>query len=258
MLRYGFWLRSAIPGRGLWRVCVGLGISCTLLFLAGVLEREPYCARSFRFPPPPAAAGCAVGLCGGRRGRGFPPLSFFFGLPGCGGGSVGVVVRPVVLWLCGGRRRLSRSWASWSRPPPPPFVWVSSVLFFFSCPCGRSLATSPVGCVSACPSCPFLRPFGGCVVVLGRCFWLGVIGLGRVVRRCSLAGPLGVVFGVAWLGGLPASCGVGARLRGCVTASTLFLLSRWPAGARSWLGGGFPLSVFFFGRGFACSSLCLP
>ena len=48
---------------------------------------------------------------------------------------------------------------------------------------------------------------------------LGVAGYGRAVLRCSFRGPLGVAFNVAWLGGLPASCGVSARLLGCVSAS---------------------------------------
>ena len=30
---------------------------------------------------------------------------------------------------------------------------------------------------------------------------------------------MGVAFGVAWMGGLPASCGMGVRLRGCVSVS---------------------------------------
>ena len=58
--------------------------------------------------------------------------------------------------------------------------------------------------------------------------------------------------GVARLGG------VGARLCGCATVPPVFLLSRWPPGVRSRLGGASLLLCFFFGGGVACSTLCLP
>ena len=99
-------------------------------------------------------------------------------------------------------------------------------------------------------------PFGGFLVVVGRCFRLGVTGFGGVVSRCSFGGPVGVAFGVAWLGGLPASCGVSARLRVCVTVSSVFLLSGCLAGARWWMAGGSPFLCFCLG--FACSLPCLP
>ena len=46
--------------------------------------------------------------------------------------------------------------------------------------------------------------------------------------------------GVARLGG------VGAWLRGCATVPPVFLLFRWLAGVRSWVGGDSPLLCFFW------------
>ena len=74
---YGFWFRPANFGWGLRCVCLGLGFSCTPLFLAGVLGRVPSGARSARTPPLPGRAACCEGLCWGRRGWGFPPSPLF-------------------------------------------------------------------------------------------------------------------------------------------------------------------------------------
>ena len=45
---------------------------------------------------------------------------------------------------------------------------------------------------------------------------------------------MNVAFGVAPLGGLPPSCGLGAVLRGCVNVSPFFLI--WRVRVRGWMG----------------------
>ena len=82
------------------------------------------------------------------------------------------------------------------------------------------------------------------MVMVGRCFWLGVAGLGRLVLGCSFMGPVGVAFGVARQGGWPASCELGVRLRGCVTVSRP-LLFYWWSRVSGWAGVP-PLLCFFF------------
>ena len=70
---------------------------------------------------------------------------------------------------------------------------------------------------------------------------------------------MGVAFGVAWLEGLPASCGVGARLRGCATVSRP--PPRFFAGGHAFVvRRGFPaFRVFwFFCGGGNCLFLPLP
>ena len=188
-----------------------------------------------------------------------PPPPFFFSPPGCreGGGVLWVwfsalscPVCVVVPAACLGLGRLGLR--------PPSAFRLDFVFFFSPCPCGGRPATSPVGCAPLCLGCPFLCPFGGRVVRVGRCFLLGVAGLGRVVPQCSLGGPVGVVFRVPWLGALPACCGVGARLRGCVSAPpppfSFFPVGRWMR-VPGWVGVP-PFSVFFSG-GVPCSSLRL-
>ena len=126
---YGIWLCLANFGWGLWWVCLGLGFSCTPLFLAWVLGRVASCARSTPTPPPPGGAACGGGFpLGVAVGGVSPPHCFCFlaVFLAAGGGSVGVVSGSVVLWLCGGGRCVSRSWPPWSLPP---FVWVYP--FFF-------------------------------------------------------------------------------------------------------------------------------
>ena len=81
-----------------------------------------------------------------------------------------------------------------------------------------------------CLGCPFL-------------WWAAALGwvLLPLAGRSSgvLSGGLvGAAFDAVWLGGLPASCGVGARLRGCVSVSCP--------------------PPFFLRGGSACSSLCPP
>ena len=90
--------------------------------------------------------------------------------------------------------------------PPSPFVWAAPLsFFFFSARHFSSRVSAGVSGVS--------------FPLMGRCSRLGVSGSGRAVLRCSSGGPVGAAFVVAWLGDLPVSCGVGAWLRCCVSAS---------------------------------------
>ena len=126
------------------------------------------------------------------------------------------------------------------RPPFPFHFELRLFLFLFTF--SRLLGTSPAGCVLACPGCPFLRCFGGRVVMVG---WVSP-GRAGWSSGVLLWGPVGVAFGVAWLVGLPAFCRVGARLCGWVTISCPPLFFSLSAGACSWFGGGPCPPVFFF------------
>ena len=169
VLGLGFWLPPATPGSGVG-VCVFvcvlrlypatpdgvvcvfvcLGFACSLLFAGlGVGARG-----LLRAPRPFSAIFWSACLLGGGvrkvpwvRFAPPPPLLFFF--PFRTGGVSGF--RPccvVVLWC-----------------PPlpvqvlgllvsvPPFPLVRAAPMFFFLP-----VTAPVGCVSACPGCPFLSP----------------------------------------------------------------------------------------------------
>ena len=228
---YGFWLRPAIPGWGSWCVCVGFDFSCSPLFLVWVLRRVGSCLRPVCFPPPLGGAALGMGLCGGCRGWGFSsPFLLFFGLRGglwfsalsCRGFVVFAAACPglgprglcspfnfrlgcVCFFFASGPPLLR--WGVRRRAFPPALRW--------SCGCGRPLLSA-------------------------GCFWVRQ-GCPPAVRS---GGPSGVAFGAAWPGGLPASCRVGARLRGCMTVSCpppFFLQT----GARSWLRGGSSPSVLF-------------
>ena len=227
-----------------WCMCVGLHFSCTLLFLAGVFGAVPSCARSVRFPPPRGWAACGVGLCGSYA-EGFAEG----GVCGCGSRPC----RVVALWWSPSRIPVLGPLVS---APPPPFVWVPRFSWCVRVAAGRSLLRWGVrrrvwGALSSGPSVAvwlwWAAAFGW--VAPGSAGWSpGVLS----------GGPVGVVFGVAWLGGLPASCGVDAQLRGCVTDSPFFLLFHPSERAHSVAAWGFPPSCNFFLGGFACSSLCLP
>ena len=153
--------------------------------------------RSFfvRFPGPAGGAAFQVGVCCSCRG---PPLLFIFrfGLRG-----VCVALDQVVSCLRGVRRCPSRSWVSWSPSRLPHSFGLRLCL----------PATALVGCLSACPGCLFLR----WAAALG---WVSPVLAGRSSGILS-GGPVGAAFGTVWLEGLPASRGVGARLRGCVSVS---------------------------------------
>ena len=191
--------------------------------------------------------GVAVG------GAPAPPL-FCFSLLGCGAGSVGVVLGPVVLWVCGGRRRLSQSWAPWLLPPLPlPF---GSRLFFFSVwPVARILSGGLCPGVSGVSFPPALRrPCGyrGLLLLAGR----------RQAGRC---GPPVFYRGASWLSPLVLHEGQFAcflwsgyadlRLCVCPRRFPSFPLT---GGCAFLVGWGLPPSVFYSLGGIACSSLCLP
>ena len=212
-------------------MCVGFGFARTSLFSGfGVWP-----CGLLRAPRPSPASfwwGCLW-----RWGvRGLPwvaivpppsPFVFFFRLRGgCGFGPC----RVVALWC-----------PPLSVPvldllisvPPSPFVWAAPMFFFLP-------ATSPVGCVPACPGCPYL-------------WWaaaLGWVSPGLAGRSSGIlsGGPVGFAFGVACLGGLPASCGVGVRLPGCQSVCCPPFFFSSVVCVRF---------CFSWGGGSACSSLCL-
>ena len=240
MSGYGFWLGFAIYGRGSWCVCVAFDFSCTLLFSSGCwggcpLARAPWQSCNFLVGLP-VAWGCE----GVAVGRISPPPSFFlfFWLRG------GVVVLGRV-WLCGVRHRLSRSWATWS-PSPLPLLFGLRLVFFFGVAGGPPLLRWVVRW--RVRGVLFLGP--SAVVWLCWAAAFGSVSPGRAGWSSGVlsGGPLGVAFGVAWLGELPAYCGVGVRLRGCVTVCrptyTFFFLFRG-ARVRGWVGG-LPLPCFIF------------
>ena len=179
---------------GSWCVCVGLGFASIPPFSGLGVGASGLLRAQRRFP---ATFWWGYLWRGGVRGLpwvGFvPPLPFCF-FSGCGGGDV--VFGPVVLWLCGVCHCLSRSWVSWSLSPPPLSFGLRPCFFF--CPPLLQLG------LPACPGCPFLRWAAA----------LGWVSPGFAGRSSGVlwGGPMGVAFGVARLGGLPSSCGVGARL----------------------------------------------
>ena len=189
-----------------------LDFSCTPPFLVWVLGCVASCLRPVRFPPP------SGGVC-------LPP-SFFFWL-----GEGGVVLGPILSWLCGARRCLSRSWASWS---PPPFPFRLGCVYYFLLVVRRFS-----GGVCAGVS-------GVSFPSVGRCSRLGIAWFGWVVPQCCFRGPVGVAFGVAWLGGLRDSCGVAVRPLGFVSV---------PCPPPPCFSSGCALVV---GRGFPpCCAVCL-
>ena len=173
VLVHGFRLRPATPGWGLG-VCVCLCVCsvCTPSFLAGwcvcvlasVLPalRVASCVRRVRFPPPSGGAVRGVGVCGSCRGWGLSPPSPFCFLFFCGLRVGGVVFGPVVSWLCGVRRCLSRSWDSWS-PSALPFCLGLRLRFFFAHPCSNGVCVGVFGGVLSS---------GGLLLWAGCCwFW---------------------------------------------------------------------------------------
>ena len=229
------WLRVLAALRLSWLglvVCVcGFGVFCLL--------RVPRLC-------PSCGAACGVGLCGGCRGWGLsPPVPLFFFFSGCGGGCGIRPCRFVTLWCSPLPVPVLGLLVS---VPPSPFRLGRVYVSFY-------LVARHFSGVPACRGCPFLRWAAALVSVSpGLAGWSSGVLLG---------GPVGVAFGVAWLGGLPASFAVGARLLGCVSVPCPPLF----CGGRAFIvGRGFlppvlfvcSLFCFFSGRGFACSSVCLP
>ena len=206
-----------LPPGGSVCVCVGLGFVCSPVFswlgcwVAWPLVCAASVSRNLQGGAPVAwrCAGVAVGgVC--------PPPSpfvYFFGLRGW------MVFGPVVSWLCG-----VPVLCLVVSVPPSPLIRVAPSRFFLP-------VSAPARYVLASAGCPFF-------------WWTSALGLVPPVLAgwssvVPSGGPLGAVFGAVWLQGLPASCGVGGRLRGCGPISC-------------------PPTFPFFGGGSACSSLCLP
>ena len=210
----------AIPG-GLV-VCVWVPVLSALWFSPGLRAWS----RGLLCAPRPFL----VSFWGGRLWRGgvreFPwsefvpplPFCFFFsdwcGFPPC---------RVLALW-CPSHAVLVLGLVA--PVPPSHFVQATPSCFFllFFLP-----VSARARCVLACAGCPF---FG----------WAAALGCVSPVLAGWFSGfpsegPVCAVFGAFWLGGLPASCGVGGRLRGC---------------------GPISYPPFFFLGGSACSSLGLP
>ena len=248
-LGFGFGGNPATPGWGLGRVCLVTGLAALHLSWPGLVMCVCVGLSSSCSPP---FLVLGVGACGLSRAPRLFPATLCWGclwrgvvrgLPW-----VGFVPPPFLFFFFGLRGRCG-SWpyivvALWSRALPvpalgllvsvlpSPFVWVASMFFFFSF---RWPAISPVGCVLACPWCPLL----GRAAVLG---WLSP-GLAGWSPGVLLGGPVGVAFVVAWLGGLPASCGVGTRPLGCDTVSCP--PSLFSDGRAFVVGQGLPPSVRF-------------
>ena len=243
-LGFGSAVTLGTPGWGLGRVCLVRGFGRAPPVLAGFggvcvpvggfpalhffsfgcwgpwplacapsVSRQPLAGRSVAW----GCAGVAVGeVCP-------PPFLCFFRLRG------GVVLGPVVSWLCGARRCLSRSWASWS-PSPLPLLFGCIYVFFFVRP--------PFLCWGVCRRVRGVLSSVGPLLSAGCCqVWLGGSPVpfqgGPWVSPLVLPGwgvcpPL-----VEWVRGLSVVC------------LSLAPPPFFPAGARSWLGGGFPPAVMF-------------
>ena len=199
-----FWSRSAFPGWGSWCVCVCLGLACTPL-LSGLGVGACGLVRAPRPFPATFWWGCL--WRGGGPGLprvGFappPPLSVFSS--GCGGGCGFRPCRVVALWCPPLPVPVLGLLVS---VPPSPFVWAAPLSFFFFF--ARHFSSGVCAGVSGCPFLVWAAAPG----------W-ALPGLAGLSSGVLLGGPVHVAFGVAWLGGWPASCVVGARLRGCVSVS---------------------------------------
>ena len=246
----------ATPGWGLGCVCLGTGFGRAQPFLAGVgcvcvwVLVFPalrffwfgcwgvwplVCAPSVALHPLvrlPVAWGCAGAAMGGVCP---PPFLFFSSFPAAGRG---VVLGPVVSWLCGACCCLSWSWASW---PPPPFTFRLGCIvapFSFVCPPAFGGVHAGVSGVSFPP--------------VGCCSRLRVPGFGWVVLWCSFGGPRGYRLWCCLAGGsarlLWSGCAV-SRLCICLLPPSFFFVGAFLV----WRG--FPpfcavcLSLLFWGGG---------
>ena len=161
----GFRGNPPISGSGLGCTCFGMDVGCAPPILAGVCC---LCVLVWVFPAARNIPGWGVGACAVLRAhRPYPATPgsgclwrrFVWGSPWAGllpppvffwlsfwlrGGVCGCVLGPVVLWLCGGWRSLSRSGPPLSPPPLLPSFGFLFVLLC-PCPCGQWPATSLVG-----------------------------------------------------------------------------------------------------------------
>ena len=200
----------------------------------------PSCARPVYFPPSLGGAAFGVGLRGGRRWRGSsPPLSFF--------------------WLRGGGVCGSRSCtgsvvfaAARSGLGPlglrPPFPFCLGCVCFFFVGGGPPLLRWGVPRRVRIVLCS--SPSAVVWSWLASAFGWVSPGLAGCFSGVLLGGPVGVAFGVAWLGGLPSACGMGVRLCGCVTVSRPPpFLFRWARVRGSAGVPPLPCFLVFFGGG---------
>ena len=224
---------------GVCGVCVWVRILPALCFFpALVFGPVASRVRRVRFRPPSGRAACGVGVCGGCRWWALPApplLIFCFFFLATGGG---VVLGPVVAWLRGVRSCLSWSWVSWSPSPLPYWFGLRPCLFFFA---ARHF---PSG-VCASPSGVFFLP-------VGRCSWLGVVGFGRSVPRCSFRRGRGCCLRCCLAWGF-------ARLLWCGCAALWLCLCLLFAPPLYFVCPFCLFPPFFLSCGrSACSSLCLP
>ena len=158
-------------------MCVDLGFACPPLSSGMGVEACSLLPAAHLFPAN-FWWGCL--WRGGVRGLLWvgvvPPPPFFF-VSGYGGGSD--AFSPVVPWLCGVLRCLSRSWVFWSSSPLPLSFRLRACLFFSA----RHFSSRVCAGVSGVSFPP-----------VGRCSWLGVAGSGRAVPRYSFGGPRGCCF----------------------------------------------------------------
>ena len=241
VLRCRFLLQPAFPA---W----GVG-ACALLRALG-----PY--------PVTPGWGCLwQGVVLGSPLAGFlaPPFFLLSSWPQ-GGGSVGVVLGPVVLWLCAGGRRLSRSWPPWSLPPlPPVFEFPILLLSMSMCPVASYFSGGGVRRRAR-------RVFTSGPQAAVWSWWAAVSawassGWSVWPPGVLSAGSVGPAFRGAWRG-VVRLCEMGAQLRGCAMLSSRYDSVPLADGCVFVVGGGFSPSVFVFllfrGGMVACSSLCLP
>ena len=259
MFGYGFGLLPANFGWGLCCVRLNLCLSSPPLFLAGMLGRVPSCPRSPRTLPLPGGGACGEGLCGGRRGRGLPPPPLFFWSSWLRGG--GLLVWFSAPSCCGSVVVAVACFGLGPLVPRFPYPLRSGFVFsfFFCCVRDRVAGGLPLlrrGCAPACPGCFFFRPFSYCVVVVGRCFWLGIFGPGGVVPQRPIGGYRGCCLWCCLAGGMLASV---EWVRGFAFVRQSLSFSFFPVERRVCICGwvGLP-SVSILGKKFACSSLCLP
>ena len=202
-----------------WCLCLGLGCTVTPPFVAGVYG---VCVLVRVLASPCHSRLGFVVRAFRDRFRNSPAI------PGWGLGCVRLVM---------GLAALLHSW-----------------LGLVVCACGVGVSVHPAisvkGLLSSDPSAA-VWPWWAAAFRLASPGWAGWS------SGVLSGGPVGVLFGVACLLGMPASCGV-VRDLAVVCPPSFSLFPCWPAGARSWFGGGSPLLSSFSGGGFACSSLCLP
>ena len=180
------------PGWVMWLSCVGRAVPHQSRRLA--LSVVVVLLRPWWLPVPASPGGrfCLWGGgCGGRRWRCSPP-PLFCGCCGCWSPAfpVGSICQPRGgrSLVCGSRFFCVAVHWWWLLLVPAVVPLVSAPpphLFFFAggpccvpVPVVGGLPLLRRGSVRACPGCFFFWPVGGCVAVVLRSLWLGVVRLG--------------------------------------------------------------------------------